>query len=192
MVAGGGAVLGATLLGFRQLKLLHQQLKVTEQQATIADRQAGILAHQVEVDRAKLRADLFDRRLEVYQACKAYIRVALSYQVDDTKLLEASAVLASQLEQAEFLFAGEVRERLRTTIDEATELQAAREEVAELRRADPAADTPEATKLNETMNRVRQLRKHLRETLPSLADAMGEEMKLFIPRASAGAASAGS
>jgi len=140
-------------------------------------RQADILEHQVQVDRAKLRADLFDRRLAVYKASKAYIRDAMIVRADFDPNPQIWTELTVQLEQAEFLFAGDVRSRLQSVADEADTLLNEREKLRDLRRA---KSTPE---IEAQVAKVRELTKELRVRLSNLAEAMGEEMKLYIPRA---------
>jgi hypothetical protein len=178
LAAGGAAVGGATLIGLRQLRVTAQQAEIADRQATVMSRQADILEHQVQVDRAKLRADLFDRRLAVFKACKAYIRDAMTIRVDFEPTPAVWRELADQLEQAEFLFAGDVRSRLREAAGFADTLLTEREMLRELRGTDSAPE------INQQGEKVRMLNAALRLQLANLAEAMGEEMKLYIPRAS--------
>lgn len=178
LTAGCAAVGGATWVGLRQLRVTAQQASIADRQVGIMSRQADISEHQVQVDRAKLRADLFDRRLAVYKASKAYIRDAMIVRADFDPNPEIWNELTVQLEQAEFLFAGNVRSRLQTVAHEADTLLTEREKLRDLR---GGPSTPE---MAEQAAKVRALNKALREKLSNLANAMGEEMKLYIPRAS--------
>lgn len=178
LTAGCAAVGGATWVGLRQLRVTAQQASIADRQAGVMSRQADILEHQVQVERAKLRADLFDRRLAVYKASKAYIRDAMTVRVDFDSNPEIWNELTVQLEQAEFLFAGDVRSRLQAVADEADTLLNERETLRDLRRR---PSTPDVT---EQAAKVRALNEALRDKLSNLAAAMGEEMKLYIPRAS--------
>lgn len=141
-------------------------------------RQADILEHQVQVDRAKLRTDLFDRRLAVYKASKAYIRDAMMVRADFDPNPEVWSELTLQLEQAQFLFAGDVRSRLQSAADDADVLLTEREQLRHLRSGAPTLE------ITEQAAKVRELTAALRQKLSNLAEAMGEEMKLYIPRAS--------
>jgi hypothetical protein len=179
LATGAAAVGGATFIGLRQLKITGQQAGIAARQTDVASRQADILEHQVQVDRAKLRADLFDRRLAVYKACKAYIRGAMSVRAEFDTSFELAQELGTQLEQAEFLFAGEVRELLRRAANEADDLLAERETMRDLREGS-TAPSPE---MRQQARKVREKNKKLRRTLDGLAQAMGEEMRLYIPRA---------
>lgn len=179
LTAGCAAVGGATWVGLRQLRVTAQQASIADRQASIMSRQADILEHQVQVDRAKLRADLFERRLAVYKASKTYVRDAMTLRADFDPNPEVWTELTVQLEQAEFLFAGEVRSRLQTIADEADILLNERETLRDLRRG------PSTAEMAEQAAKVRELNKVLRDKLSNLSEAMGEEMKLYIPRASA-------
>jgi len=178
LVTGITAVAGAVVIGLKQLKITSQQTLIAERQADVASRQAEILSHQVQVDRAALRASLFDRRLAVYKACKSYIREAMMLRTDFGASLDASAELARQLEQAEFLFAGEVRERLRAAAEEADSLLSEREALRDLRVGKDVV-TPEMAAQEK---KVREMSQTLRDKLGELSQAMGDEMKLYIPR----------
>jgi len=178
LTAGCGAVGGATWVGLRQLRVTAQQASIADRQASVMSRQADILEHQVQVDRAKLRADLFDRRLAVYKASKAYIRDAMTVRADFDPNPEVWTELTLQLEQAEFLFAGDVRSRLQSVADEADVLVNEREKHRDLRRG------PSTSEAEAQAAKVLALNKELRGRLANLAEAMGEEMKLYIPRAS--------
>ena len=61
---GVAAVIGATIVGLRQTGIARQQTL--------------ILASQVEIERARLRAELYDRRLTVYEGVERYIKFITS------------------------------------------------------------------------------------------------------------------
>jgi hypothetical protein len=177
LTAGLAAVVGATVVGIRQIR-------VTSKQSDIASRQADILAHQVEVDRAKLRADLFDRRLAVYKACKAYIREAMNLRVEFFINWQIQDELARQLEQAEFLFAGSVTDLLRKAANDADQLLTEREKLRDLRKNPGVEEILGRTiDSDRQAHLVRDMNTKLRDSLSGLSNAMGDEMRLYIPRA---------
>ena len=107
----------------------------------------------------------------------------MSLRADFDSTFEVAQELGVQLEQAQFLFAGNVRDRLRAAADEADDLLAEREKLRELRAGENQDE------LQMQLGKVRQMTTKLRTNLANLAEDMGDEMKLYIPRAQASATS---
>lgn len=181
LTTGALAVGGAVFIGLRQLDLTREQSKIASRQADVASRQADLLEHQVQVDRANLRADLFERRLAVYKACKAYIREAIRAKGDFDGSLEVAVALGEQLEQAQFLFSGEVRRRLEDAAERSDELLGEREVLRDLRTSASARTIEGRNAMQEQAEKVREMNSALRSELAGLAETMGDEMRLYIP-----------
>lgn len=184
---GMAAVRGAEKVGLKQLEVTQKQTEIAARQTDIANRQADILDHQVEVERAGLRAQLFEPRMAVYKACQAYLHDAIGSGLDEDASAAVSEELGKQLEQARFLFAGSVREQLIKIAEEADTLSDERETLVNLRDFHRGKH-PE---LEDQIKHVRVLRTALREKLSGLADDMGEEMRLYIPKKAKRARSVG-
>jgi hypothetical protein len=173
LLAGGGAVGGALILG-------RQQIRITRRQTEIAFQQSQILAQQVKVDQVKLRADLFERRLKVYEAIKDYIRDALALRVDFEPNFPVWQNFARQIEQAQFLFAGTVQQHFHDAAAEADHLLNLREDLRELRSRYQTPDLDEQAEIDRQSQIVRTSQTKLRKMLSGLAKDMGAEMELFV------------
>lgn len=162
LLTGFAAVGGAVFIGLRQHDLVREQADISRQQAATA-------ASASHVARLKLRADLFEQRLEVYQAIHNYLRAALS--VNMKKIWDVTPELEKQLIRAKFLFSNAITAELELAIADSDALYDAKYERDEAREAGN-----DVTALNAAL---RPLRKNLRERLRRLADTLGDEMKLY-------------
>ena len=97
LLAVGGAIVIAKL-----------QMHILTRQTEIADRQTDIAAGQAELERVKLRSELFDRRAKVVHAFNADGHIPLDER--NTNFREAIAI-------ADFLFRPAVAARLRVWHD---------------------------------------------------------------------------
>ena len=92
--------------------------------------------------------------------------------------------MSDQLEQAEFLFAGKVRNEIQAISQKAKEVVDAQVRLMVLRSSgnvnDELGNSPRTRNLNKD---IQVLTDQLRAQLPTLAQIMGEEMRLYIPRA---------
>lgn len=79
-VVGLAAVAGAVVIGRRQAGIADRQADISAKQADILERQVGIAANQVALENAKLRADLYDKRLEV---CSGFERFLATVSMND-------------------------------------------------------------------------------------------------------------
>ncbi|WP_156799837.1 hypothetical protein [Novosphingobium resinovorum] len=159
----------------------RRQVKVTEEQARITGRQADIMDHQVEVERAKLRADLYDRRLAVFKACQAYVRETTSVPFDFEASFETAQEISDRLEEAEFLFAGDVRNEIREVSKRADAIVKERIILLQLASSEAKRLMP-SSKYYQQKEKIANLANALRDELPGLSQIMGEEMRLYIPR----------
>jgi hypothetical protein len=113
LTTGFAAVVGATFIGLRQHALVREQAQIARRQAETAESSA-ITA------RLKLRADLFERRLEVHSAMLTYLKAALAK--DQDKIWEATPELDKQLVHAKFLFSNDVTSQLESAISDSDEM----------------------------------------------------------------------
>ncbi|KPH66946.1 hypothetical protein ADT71_03490 [Novosphingobium sp. ST904] len=161
-----------------------RQLRVSEEQAKIAGRQAEILEHQVDVERAALRADLYERRLAVFKACREFVRATTLPSFDFEQSYKASVEMSDQLEQAEFLFAGEVRKKIQDINQQARDVVDAQVSLMVLRSSGNVAhEFGTSQRVTDLREHIHALTTQLNAHLPNLAQVMGEEMRLYIPRA---------
>ncbi len=165
LVTGFAAVGGATFVGLRQHGLVRRQ-------AEIADRQAQTAETAALTAKLKLRADLFDKRMEIYHALKKYLKAALSSDLQ--KIWEATDELSAQLERATFLFSQGITKQLEDAIRNADELHDKKHE-----RIDARAAGEDVTKHT---NEIKLLRRNLRDQITNLAATLGDEMKLYSDR----------
>lgn len=110
------------------------------------------------------------------------MREAMAVRADFDLSFETASELGKQLEQAQFLFSGDVRERLREAADAADNVLAERETLKHLRQPDALSEPEGQAKMSAQALKVRTMQSQLRERLGSLATTMGEEMRLYIPR----------
>jgi hypothetical protein len=73
LVVGIAAVIGAFVIGLRQVGIAARQADITFRQAEIMDRQTDIAERQAETERTRLRAELYDRRVVVLTAIENYL-----------------------------------------------------------------------------------------------------------------------
>lgn len=90
LVTGLAAVCGATAIGFRQIRtqteIANGQADIARRQSDIMGRQTEIMGFQAEVERATLRASIFDRRLLVHKSISDFIRVIFQCRFDDSAI----------------------------------------------------------------------------------------------------------
>lgn len=159
LATGFAAVAGAIVIGRRQL--------------AINERQIVVAARQARAEELALRAELFDRRLAVYRAVKAYLRHAGSLRTDSLPDVEVWQKFAEEMEQAQFLFDGSTQQRLHEVATDADDLLQARQEARDAR----AAQAPDVI---EKGNRALALNRKLRDNVASLPALLGAEMNLYI------------
>lgn len=162
LATGFAAVGGATFIGVRQHGLVREQAQIAKRQADTAEASAIVA-------KLKLRADLFERRLEVFHAIHAYLKSALSSDLE--KIWDATPELDRQLVRAKFLFSNEITSQLEAAIDDSNELNDKKYQKSEAREA--------GEETAELLKEIRQLRKNLRTRISDLADTLGDEMKLY-------------
>lgn len=77
LVVGIAAVIGAFVIGLRQVGIAGRQADITFRQAEIMDRQTHIAERQAETERTRLRAELYDRRVLVFTGIEQFLEEAL-------------------------------------------------------------------------------------------------------------------
>lgn len=102
LIAGLGAVIGATMVGLRQ--------------AGITERQVEIAANQHALERLKVRQDIFDRRLKVYEHTRTWLAYILAHGATPSRAKEPATVegFAEAWDISRFLFKPDVHNSLET------------------------------------------------------------------------------
>ncbi|MBB5687656.1 hypothetical protein [Sphingobium boeckii] len=90
LFTGIAAVVGAVIVGLKQ--------------TGISSKQTDILDRQVELEEAKLRADLFERRLETYEATADFVIHISSMPESDPKAEARIQRFNSKMRESQFLF----------------------------------------------------------------------------------------
>ncbi|WP_157132630.1 hypothetical protein [Novosphingobium nitrogenifigens] len=90
LATGFAAVVGAVCVGMKQ--------------AGISRKQTDILDRQVELEEAKLRADLFERRMETYEVAADFVFHISSIPETDPKAEERIQRFAQKMRESQFLF----------------------------------------------------------------------------------------
>lgn len=164
-VTGLTAVIGAVVVGLRQADIQNRQ-------ASIAERQTKILDRQTALAELTLRKELFNDRLEVYQATYSFLAELLrdGFQPKRIKFTDIQNKFLDAKDRATFLFRPAVKEAL-------DELWAAkiRGDNTELS-MDRAGMRDDEFWKNTEENNTR--RKWLREQFEHVADIFGSELKL--------------
>lgn len=72
LATGFAAVIGATLIGLKQAGIARRQADITERQVMIAGHQNEILERQTRLEEIRLRSELYDRRMIIYEQAQEY------------------------------------------------------------------------------------------------------------------------
>ncbi|MCJ2187374.1 hypothetical protein [Novosphingobium beihaiensis] len=91
------AVIGAVIVG-------SKQVGIAKRQADITDKQADILDRQVKLEAAKLRADLFQRRLETFEATADFVLHIAALPEHDEKADARISLFAEKMRESQYLF----------------------------------------------------------------------------------------
>jgi len=96
LTTGLAAVLGAVIVGWKQVG-------IADRQANISEHQSGILGRQVDLEETKLRAELFQRRLETFEITADFILHIMELpQTDEADTRTKS--FCSKMRESQFLF----------------------------------------------------------------------------------------
>jgi hypothetical protein len=101
LTTGIFAVIGASTIGYLQMKILN--------------RQAAIAASQVELEKIKLRSELYDKRAQVYEATREWFDAF--FELGHMPLDERNKTYREAIGIAEFLFRPAVAVQLRAWFD---------------------------------------------------------------------------
>lgn len=170
LLTGAGAVAAAYVVGKRQADI---QLKQADLQAD----QTKILSSQLIVEQLRLRRDLFDERLKVYDNVRAW----LSEVVEKSQTPEAGSELelgmAEAMDRSRFLFRSEVHPSLLKLQRLGMQVRKRQEELNQpsyMYALPSLGFDPNAYKKTALKAAVAEVRK----ALDSLSDVFGDELKL--------------
>ena len=90
LATGFAAVAGASVVGLRQTKISKRQNEILDRQSRLAE--------------AELRADLFERRLQTFEATADFVIHISELPDDDQKHRERMNLFAAKLRESQFLF----------------------------------------------------------------------------------------
>lgn len=178
--AGFSAVVAAGVVGLRQMAILTEQ-------AAIQRDQAGIQKQALDLEHLKVRTELFDRRMVVYEAAREWIdfvamhgRAPLSLAQDqilsedqrNEEVAIASRFLAAR-DQSRFLFSPAVFKALCELWRHGSIHSRLQRQLAHLHRN----EDPEAVlgKMDETLDRIADVDNRL-------VDIFGDEIRLTLPQ----------
>ncbi|HCQ52698.1 MAG TPA: hypothetical protein DIV82_00360 [Brevundimonas diminuta] len=127
-LAGMSAVIGALVVGLRQVEITAKQAGAAERQTEIQEKQAEILKAQTDIlegqltlDRHRAKADLFDRRLAVYVASRDWLDELL--RTGNAPNGQIHVNFAAAMDRAVFLFPNAVSDHLHELYDESVALR---------------------------------------------------------------------
>jgi hypothetical protein len=110
LATGLAAVIGAVVVGLRQAK--------------ITERQANIQERQVALEAMNLKAELFERRLSIYNAALDFLGLIINLDENSPRLIVENKGFFSKVRESHFLFRPEVAQSLERIIGDAFHLQA--------------------------------------------------------------------
>lgn len=97
LASGLAAVIGAVVVGSKQVGIARRQADITDKQADILDR-------QVKLEEAKLRAELFQRRLTTFEATADFVLHIAALQGQDEKADARISLFAEKMRESQYLF----------------------------------------------------------------------------------------
>jgi hypothetical protein len=102
------AVGAAIFVGLRQMKISSRQNDILDRQALISHRQTEILDRQAGIEEAKLKAELFDRRLQTFEVTADFLLHLGSMPADDRPVhKERWDKFVEKYRESQFLFSDE-------------------------------------------------------------------------------------
>lgn len=152
------AVGAALFVGLRQVK--------------ISDRQSRILEQQADIDALKYRSELFDRRLEVYDATARFLAAILQKAAEPEQEIIRSFLLAR--DSARFLFVDQVTVDLHKVWDDCCAFFAAKR-ASDANFAKTGSYGDSASELEYKQLNV------INDRFQNLSDLFGDELKLSDP-----------
>jgi hypothetical protein len=90
-------VIGASIIGLKQAG-------IAKRQADISEKQSEVLSRQVELEESKLRADLFQRRLETFEATTEFLIHITALPDADLGAEERIRSFGTKMRESQFLF----------------------------------------------------------------------------------------
>lgn len=121
LIAGGAAVYGAWRLGKRQADISKELATAATNQTEIQRQQSQILAGQLELDRHRAKADLFDRRMAVYSSAREWVDELL--RTGNAPNDEFHTNFGAAMDAAAFLFPVSISDYLRELYDDGNALR---------------------------------------------------------------------
>jgi len=177
-------VFGTIVIARKHSGISALQNKILDRQAGISERQTEIMHHQIEIESAGIRAALFDRRFAVYTACRDYIVDALTLRSGDYEVRpETQREIMAQFDKSKFLFQTDIQNEIQALMDQCEDYLRERDKLQDLRQEGvPSVEAQRAEEEEWQSIIVRQKGKALWTKLDHLADVIGEEMRLHLPR----------
>lgn len=178
LATGIAAVIAAAVVGLRQAKILERQVEIQEAQTAIQDRQVAILERQLGVENLRVRHDLFDERMKVYEGFRVWLSDILVTGKVPLSGSQLEVGMADALDRARFLFGPDVHPALERIRKLAVRLQAHHDRPAWQRVAVnlPGMSSGRDYEGDRLMN-------DLKAAHASLSEVFGREMGLSTPGA---------
>lgn len=175
LLGGILALIGAIIVGFRQVAIQREQTHIQRRQVDLTTQAIGLEA-------TKIRADLFDRRYEIYDATRRFIAFIISHNavpgwnldiegVDPKDSQEIELGFRQAIDRSRLLFKPDVTQRLHGIWETANDLH--QNQVSPSPEGEPEEDR-RRRELSEVMRR----RMGLFETLTNLHELFGEELQI--------------
>lgn len=164
LIAGLGAVIGATKVGLRQ--------------ADITERQVEIAANQHALERLKVRQEIFERRLKVYEHARTWLGYILAHGYAPSRHQEPKTFegFADAWDMSRFLFKPDVFKRLEELRNMAVDLDYHHAMIANPLRTDPEGGISISEENHPQA--ITELMKGFREAMQNLSEIFGSELQL--------------
>ena len=168
------AVIGAVIIGRRQLRLLDYQAAL----------QAEVGYRAISVEAEKLKGDLWEKRFEVYEAARKFVSFMLTHgnvpgfntavegqTLKDQMMIQADFIGA--MDRSKFLFRPEVRAYMEHIWEMGLNLHHGKHGTP----AAPEGETEQEAK-DRVANGYADFRRRMRDLMTGLADVFGDQLML--------------
>ena len=173
LATGLAAVAGAVWVGSRQMNIAYAQTRISLKQTAILDRQNRL-------EESKLRAELFDRRMLVYEATADFLINLRDIRGQSAGVAERLQTFSQKMRESEFLFAPKVHRGLVEIWEAGNQLRADRETLAltvlSLKEGEDWAAQPQLVK------RIEDAQSWSRWRLDTLAHLFRDDLQILKPR----------
>lgn len=146
LVAGGGAVIAAYIVGSRQGDIASRQADIQDRQAGISERQTDIQERQVDLVDTSNRIELFERRMQVYHDAQDFLFKFAALDIGlENEIQEADDKIWRHLNESRFLFDVSIYQWMNEVIEKKSEYRFLS------RAAVGAVGTPEGDQFNKQL-----------------------------------------